>query len=125
MNCFQRKQDEDLHSVCRINKFDIKFWLVSNGNSKYIVNGFSHSRKDERREFSVLKFFTSVSLTTKFLAKKAALVGTIRGNGRKLPKLATQTKDNMNRFSTTLYRSNNCTLTNYKTKPNIKILIFN
>ncbi|CAL7933005.1 unnamed protein product [Xylocopa violacea] len=68
-------------------KFGIKFWLVSDVSSKYIVNGFPHLGKDEGRESSVplgefvtLKlakpytghgrnittdnFFTSVSLAT-------------------------------------------------------------
>ena len=68
-------------------------------------------------------FFTSMSLATKFFTKKKTmLIGTLRGNKRELPKLARQRKDNMNRFSTTLYRSNNCTLTIYKPKLNKKIL---
>ncbi|XP_017795064.1 PREDICTED: uncharacterized protein LOC108576562 [Habropoda laboriosa] len=64
-----------------------------------------------------------MSIATKLLPKKTAVVGTIRANRRELPKLAKQKKDNMTRFSTKLYRSNNCTLTIYKAKPNKKVLI--
>ncbi|CAK9833051.1 PiggyBac transposable element-derived protein 4 [Anthophora retusa] len=127
-------------------KFGIKFWLASDVSTSYIINGFPYLGKDERREPSVplgefvtLKLvepytgcgrnittdncFTNVSLVTKLLAKKTTVVGTIRANRRELPKLAKQKNDNMVRFSTKLYRSNNCTLTIYKAKPNKKVLI--
>lgn len=78
-------------------KFGIKFWLCSDVNSKYIVNGFPYLGKDEVREsstplseFVVLKhmepftmkgrcvttdnFFTSLPLATKLLAKKLHLL---------------------------------------------------
>lgn len=99
--------------------------------------------KDERREcsiplgvFVVLKlmepftgcgrnvttdnFFTSVSLAKKLLAKKTTIVGTIRGNKRELPKLAKESKDEIARFSSKLYKSNRITLTVYKSKPKEK-----
>lgn len=75
------------------NKFGIKFWLASDVQTKYIVNGFPYLGKDETRvtsqplsEFVVLKlvepftmkgrnittdnFFTSLPLASKLLAKK-------------------------------------------------------
>lgn len=127
-------------------KFGIKFWLASDVESKYIVNGFPYLGKDETRpsaiplsEFVVLKltepfigcgrnittdnFFTSTSLATKLLSKRTTLVGTIRANKRELPKPAKEKKDKMARFSTQLYKSNNCTLTIYKSKPNKKVLL--
>ena len=58
-----------------------------------------------------------MSLATKLLTK-TTLVGTIRGNKRKLPKAAKQTKNNMSRFSSVLYKSENYFL--YKSKPNKK-----
>jgi hypothetical protein len=64
-----------------------------------------------------------MSLATKLLAKKTTLVGTIRGNKRELPKAAKQTKDNMPRFSTLLYKSENCVLTIYKSKPNERVAV--
>lgn len=127
------------------NKFGIKCWLASDVKSKYVVNGFPYLGKDEERssvplsEFIVLKlmepytgsgrtvttdnFFTSLSLATKLITKRTTLVGTIRQNKRELPKPAKLKKDNMSRFSTILYKSENCTLTIYKSKPNKKVLL--
>lgn len=127
-------------------KFGIKFWLASDVRSKYLVNGFPYLGKDKTRgsnislsEFVVTKlaepylgcgrnittdnFFTSISLAKKLLAKKTTLVGTIRANRKELPKIAKAKKDKMTQFSTKLYRSENCTLTIYKSKPNKKVLL--
>ncbi|KAF7401044.1 hypothetical protein HZH66_006228 [Vespula vulgaris] len=68
-------------------------------------------------------FFTSVSLATKLLAKRITLFTTNRSNRRKFPKLAKSTKDKMEHFSTVLYKSNNCTLIIYKSKPTKKVTI--
>lgn len=128
------------------NKFGIKFWLASDVSSKYVLNGFPYLGKDEQRPSSILlsehvvlklvepytncgrnittdNFFTSMSLATKLLAKKTTLVGTIRGNKRELPKVAKQRKDNMSRFSTLLYKSENSVLTIYKSKPNKRVAV--
>nr|XP_012145741.1 PREDICTED: piggyBac transposable element-derived protein 4-like [Megachile rotundata] len=128
------------------NKFGIKFWLASDVSSKYILNGSVYLGKDEQRPSSMLlsehvvlklvepytncgrnittdNFFTSTSLATKLLAKKTTLVGTIRGNKRELPKVAKQTKDNMPRFFTLLYKSENSVLTIFKSKPNKKVVV--
>ncbi|XP_014487368.1 PREDICTED: piggyBac transposable element-derived protein 3-like, partial [Dinoponera quadriceps] len=127
-------------------KFGIKFWLASDVRSKYLVNGFPYLGKDETRglniplsEFVVTKlaepylgcgrnittdnFFTSISLAKKLLANKTTLVGTIRANRKELPEIAKAKKDKMTRFSTKLYKSENCTLTIYKSKPNKKVLL--
>ncbi|KOX75159.1 hypothetical protein WN51_14306, partial [Melipona quadrifasciata] len=124
-------------------KFGIKFWLASDVRSKYLVNGFPYLGKDKTRgsniplsEFVVTKLaepylgcgrnittdnsFTSISLAKQLLAKKTTLVGTIRANRKELPKIAKAKKDKMTQFSTKLYRSENCTLTIYKSKPNKK-----
>jgi hypothetical protein len=69
------------------------------------------------RNITTDNFFT---LASKLLAKKTTLVGTIRRNKRELPKLARQAKDNMTRFSTILYKSNDFVLSIYKAKPNKK-----
>lgn len=120
-------------------KSGIKFWLASDVNSKYLVNGFPYLGKDDIRpqstslsEFVVLKlvepytghgrnittdnFFTSLSLAKKLLSKRTTLVGTIRANKKELPKTAKGKKDNMTRFSTLLYKSEDCVLTIYKSK---------
>ena len=121
-------------------KFGIKFWLISDVSTKYIINGFPNLGKEESRgastplgEFVVLKllepftgcginittynFFTRASLSAKILEKNT-IVGTICGNKRELPKFDKQAKDGMPRFSTKLYKSNPCSLIIYKSKPN-------
>uniref|UniRef100_A0A0C9QUB7 MJ0687 protein n=1 Tax=Fopius arisanus TaxID=64838 RepID=A0A0C9QUB7_9HYME len=70
-----------------------------------------------------LSSFMSIALATKLLGKKTTLVGTVRGNKRELPKAAKQSKDNMPSFSILLYRSENCVLTIYKSKPNKKLAV--
>jgi CO dehydrogenase/acetyl-CoA synthase gamma subunit (corrinoid Fe-S protein) len=124
------------------NKFGIKFWPASDVSRKYVLNGFPYLGKYEQRPSSMLlseqvvepytscgrnittdNFFTSMSLATKLLAKKTTLVGTIRGNKREILKAAKQTKDNMPRFSTLLYKSEDCVLTIYKSKPNKRVAV--
>ena len=60
---------------------------------------------------------------TKLLTKQITLVGTVRSSKRELPKVAKIAKDKMECFSTIVYKSNNCTLTIYKTKPSKKVII--
>ncbi|KAL2729545.1 piggyBac transposable element-derived protein 4-like [Vespula squamosa] len=108
-------------------KFGIKFWLASDTDKKYVINGFSYLRKEESRplsiplgEFVVLElvepftrcwrhvtmdnFFTSASLATKLLVKRTTLFETIRSNKRLL-ELAKSAKDELERFSTILSKS--------------------
>ena len=75
------------------------------------------------RTVTTYNFFTSLPLATKLITKRTSLVGTIRQNKRELPKLAKSKKDNMYRFSTVLYKTEKCTLTIYKSKPNKKVLV--
>ncbi|XP_035735020.1 uncharacterized protein LOC118447313 [Vespa mandarinia] len=75
------------------------------------------------RNITTDNFFISMSLAIKLLTKKITLVGTIRGNKRELLKAAKQMKDNMPRFSTLLYKSENCVLTIYKSKPNKRVAV--
>lgn len=127
-------------------KFGIQFWLAADVKNKYLINDFPYLGRDETRrssiplsEFAVTKFtdpylgceryittdnfFTSLSLAKKLIAKKTSLVGTIRANRKELPKLAKAKKDKMSRFSAKLYKSENCSLTIYKSKPNKKVLL--
>ena len=115
------------------NKFGLQFWLASDVNSKYVVNGFPYLGKDQTKpstiplsEFVVLKliesftfswrnistdnFFTSLSLTSKLLQKHTTLLGTIRANKRELPKLAKLKNDILPLYSSVIYRSSNDTL---------------
>ncbi|KAL2730780.1 piggyBac transposable element-derived protein 4-like [Vespula squamosa] len=121
------------------------FWLASDTNNKYIINGFPYLGKEETRpssiplgKFVVLElvepftrcwrhvttdnFFTSASLPTKLLAKRTTSFRTIRSDKR-LPKLTKSAKDELERFSTILYKSSDCTLTIYKFKPTKKVTI--
>ncbi|XP_071039876.1 piggyBac transposable element-derived protein 4-like [Parasteatoda tepidariorum] len=128
-------------------EFGIKFWLASDVKSKYLINDFPYLGKDEKRpsdlplgEFVVLKltepylghgrnittdnFFKSISLAKKLLKKKkTTLVGTLRANRKELPKFAKAKKDNMIRYSTKLYKSDEYVLTVCKSKPNKKVLL--
>lgn len=127
-------------------KFGMKFWLASDVKTKYLVNGSPYLGRDETRptsiplsEFVVMKlvepftncrrnittdnFFTTASLAAKLLAKRTTLVGTMRANRRELPALAKTTKDNLKLLSTMTYKSNDCTLTIYKSKPRKKVVI--
>lgn len=127
-------------------KFGIKFWLASDVNSKYIINGFPYLGKDDNRqttvplgEFVVLKlmepftgcgrnvtmdnFFTSIPVAEKLLAKRTTVIGTIRKNKRDLPDIVKHKKDDMKRFSSQFYKSNHLTVTVYKGKPNKKVVI--
>lgn len=126
-------------------KFGIKFWLAVDVQSKYVINGIPYLGKDETRnstplgEFVVMKlaepylhhgrnittdnFFTSFPLAEKLVAKGTSLVGTIRANKRELPKPAKIKKDKMKLYSSEHYKSGNCILTIYKSKPNLKVLL--
>lgn len=126
-------------------KFGIKFWLAVDVQSKYVINGIPYLGKDETRnstplgEFVVMKlaepylhhgrnittdnFFISIPLAEKLVAKGTSLVGTIRANKRELPKPTKSKKDKMKLYSSEHYKSGNCILTIYKSKPNLKVLL--
>jgi hypothetical protein len=127
-------------------KFGIKFWLASDVESKYILNGFPYLGKDENRnkdislsKYVVMKlvepftmngrtvttdnFFTSIPLALSLKEKHTSLVGTIRANKRELHKSVKLKKDYMPRFSSIFYRFDKCSLTVYKSKPDKKVLI--
>lgn len=88
----------------KLDKFDVKFWLAADINSKYVLNGTPYLGKDESRpatkslgENVVLKltepfdgkqniatnnFFTSLPLANTPLSKNTSLVGNIKRNKR-------------------------------------------
>lgn len=69
-------------------------------------------------------FFTSRSLTIQLLAKKKTmLVGAIRSNKRELPLIGKQKKDDVARFSSKIFTTDNCIITICKSKPNKKIKV--
>ncbi|KAL2729390.1 piggyBac transposable element-derived protein 4-like [Vespula squamosa] len=62
---------------------------------------------------------------TKLITKRTSLVDTIRQNKKELPKLVKSKKDHMPHFSIILYKTENCTLTIYKSKSNKNALLLN
>jgi hypothetical protein len=100
---------------------------------------WENMNNDHRQCFSVNKLLSHIQAVEEILRpitfslachsrqnywpKKTTLVGTIRGNKREIPKAAKQTKDNMPRFSTLLYKSEDCVLTINKSKPNKRVAV--
>lgn len=84
-----------------------------------LVEPFTNCRKN----ITTNNFFTTASLAAKLLANGTSLVGTIRASRRELPALDKMTKDNLKLFSTITYKSNDCTLTIYKSKPRKNVMI--
>ncbi|XP_068250733.1 piggyBac transposable element-derived protein 4-like [Palaemon carinicauda] len=124
--------------------FGIKFWLVADAKSKYLLNGFPYLGKDESRpsnqplsEYVVLKltepytgkgrnvttdnFFTSVKLAEKLLAKNTSLVGTVNRIRREIPISIRNTRDKQ--YSSQILKHNQCTLTVYQCKKNKNVLL--
>lgn len=125
-------------------KFGIKFWLATDVESKYILNGHPYLGKDEERpadvqlgESVVLKllqphlnkglnvttdnFFTSVKLADELSAKKTTIVGTMRLNKRELPPIARDTSSP--RYSSSALKYGNKTLTIYRCKKRKNVAI--
>ena len=120
-------------------KFGIKFWLVTDVQSKYLVNASPYLGKDEQRpsnltlcEHVVLKlcdpflrsgccctmdnFFSSLKLAKALQKLQTSMVVTIRTNKREVPQLAKTRKDKLERYASRIYRHEGCTLTIYKSK---------
>lgn len=125
-------------------KFGLKFWLLVDLRTKYLLNGFPYLGKDESRplnqqlgEYIVMRlaepffnsginittnnYFTSVSLAEKLKNHKITLVGTIRKNRKELPN---SVKINKSLYSTTTYKNQyGHTLTDYQCKKNKNVLL--
>lgn len=125
-------------------KFEIKLWLACDVNSKYTMNGFLYSGKDERRyssiqlgEFIIVlklidpftrygrnvatnKFCTSVS--QEITCKKYYNFLTFRGNKKIMSKLVKKRKDKIARFSRKSYKANYITFTVYTDKPKKEVI---
>jgi hypothetical protein len=129
-------------------KFGVKFWLICDVASKYVLHAIPYVGKDDQRapevrlpESVVLKlteryygsgisvttdnFFTSVSLANKLLQHRITLLGTLRSNRREVPQAAiTELKSkhipiNKAKF----YRNGNCLLTAFKAKKNRVVML--
>jgi hypothetical protein len=106
-------------------KFGIKFWLLVDLDTKYVVNGFPYLGKDDAKPDKELQgtyvvkkltepyynlghnittdnFFTSYNLATFLLTKKTTLVGTILRNRKGCP---TQLPTSLNLYSSKFYEN--------------------
>ena len=122
-------------------KFGIKFWLMVDNNSKYLVNGFPYLGKDDSRpnnmqlsEFVVRKlaepwmnqgfnitcdnFFTSKNLAHFLIDKKTSIVGTIRANRVGMPPNLQEIMKKIKLHETVVANDGKCILTAYKCKRN-------
>ena len=91
--------------------------------SEFVVMKLVEPFTNCRKNITTNNFFTTASLAAKLLANGTSLVGTIRASRRELPALDKMTKDNLKLFSTITYKSNDCTLTIYKSKPRKNVMI--
>lgn len=125
-------------------KFGLKFWMLADVNSKYVLNAFPYLGKDEQRpqdqnlgEYVVLRlaepflgagrnittdnFFTSLALARKLKAKKTSLVGTLNRIRKEIPRSVKHTKDALH--SSRLFKSGDTTLTSYQGKVHKNVLL--
>ena len=111
------------------NKFEIKFWMAVDAETKYPFNSFPYLWKDENRDTSVSlqkyvvtklmqpifkrgynetcdNFFTSLDVALHLANQKCSMVGTVRQNRRKLPEAA---KKKQPQHETSLFASTQTT----------------
>ena len=125
-------------------KFNIKFWLAVDVDTKYILNAIPYLGKEESRapsqrlsDWVVMNlmqpylgkgrnvttdnFFTSYSLAKQLLQKKTSIVGTVNKVRRELPPSA---KKQATRYSTVLLKTDDvATLTIYQCKPTKNVCV--
>ena len=123
----------------KTDKFGIIFWLLVDAKSKYLCNGKPYLGKDPTRtrendlaadvclwlmqtfvkkgyNATMDNFFTSINLADKLKEQKTTLLGTVRKQRKKIPKVETMMKSKP-LYSTVVYQSpSNATLTIYKAK---------
>ena len=120
-------------------KFGIKFWLLVDLDSKYVLNGFpylgANTDKPEKGElqgeFIVKKlvapyfnrghcittdnFFTTFRLSSDLLKKKTTLIGTLKSDKQQLPLIAKAKQQPL--YSSLFFEHNSgCMITVYQTK---------
>ena len=122
-------------------KFGIKFWLIVDNNSKYLLNGFPYLGKDEARPMNIQlpdhvvcklvepwmnfgynvtcdNFFTSKKLADFLLTKKTSILGTVRANRVELPRNLKEIMSKKILHETLVASNDKCILTAYKCKKN-------
>lgn len=129
-------------------KFGLKFWLLNEVDTKYLLNAIPYLGKSECRPPNIQlghhvvrklvqpftnkgynitadNFFSSISLAKDLLKQKFSYVGTMRHNRKELPGNILQIEKNMQRFSTLFLMNDDasCSLMIYKCKPNKAALL--
>ena len=129
-------------------KFGIKFWLLNEVETKYVLNAFPYLGKNEARPPSIQlghhvvsklvepfrnkgynitadNFFSSVPLAKDLLKDKFTYVGTMRHNRKELPENIQEIEKKLPRYSSSFLRTEDgsCSLTVYKCKPNKSVLL--
>ena len=129
-------------------KFGLKFWMICDVATKYVMNAIPYLGKIEQRaqntsvpEYVVMQltepyhgsgisvttdnFFTSASLGNRLLSKNVTLLGTVRHNRREIPKeiMSNLEKNNVPVYSSSFYKSGNLFLAAYKVKSKKTVLI--
>ena len=120
-------------------KFGIKFWLLTDAQSKYLCNGKPYLGRDPNRSrcsdlpgdvcLTVLQpyykkgynvttdnYFTSLKLAEELKQKKTTILGTIRKQQREVPSTALIMKDRELYASKIFSSPSGCSLTIYKAK---------
>nr|CAH7718925.1 unnamed protein product [Callosobruchus chinensis] len=125
-------------------KYGIKYWLLCDAQTRYILSGIPYLGKDETREQGVSlgthvvlqlarpfldkgrnitydNFFTSLELAEKLKQRKTSLVGTLRRNKVEVPQPVQSGDDAY--YSTFLHKHNETLLTAYQSKRKKNVLI--
>jgi len=126
-------------------KFGIKFWILADLSSKYILNGFPYLGKELTRPLPkgelqgeyVVKtllspyfgighncttdnFFTSTKLAEYLLTKQTTLIGTMKKNKRSLPSIV---KEKIELHTTRFFENKGCMLAYYQCKPDTSVVL--
>lgn len=120
-------------------KFGIKFWLMCDASTYYILRGYPYVGADPDRvevglgEHTVMKltdgledgvnittdnFFTSQQLANRLCRQNKTIVGTVRSNRREIPKEMHEVCKTAPLYDSNFLFSNNTTLLGYKAKRN-------
>ena len=118
--------------VSKSDKYEQKYWLAVDEDSKYVVNGFPYIGRDETRSrdervsdqvvMRLLKpylnkgrnvttdnYFTSIKLATELQKYKTSLLGTVNRIRTEVPAVVKHMKKPL--YSTTLHKSGDATMT--------------
>jgi hypothetical protein len=130
-------------------KFGLKFWVLCDTKSKFVLNSIPYLGANEHRPaiselahhvvMSLMQpyfkfghnvtcdnFFTSNTLAEDLKKEKTSIVGTIRKNRRELPNTLPAIETSLIRYDSKFLvnKENNFSLTIYKCKPNKAVCLF-